>query len=87
MEEKLWAEAAVPALVDDYLSEVYLRVLSKRNQMIVPELIDNYLGEIYHSVLEKHDFSEGHECKIEASISEIFESVAAKSEASMKRSI
>ena len=29
LEEKLWAEAAMPALVDDYLSEVYLRVLSR----------------------------------------------------------
>ena len=51
MEEKLWAEAAMPALVDDYLSEVYLRALSHRNDTIVPEMIDGYLSQIYQSVL------------------------------------
>lgn len=62
MEARLWADAAMPALVDEHLSEVYLQALSQRNETIVPELhslIDSYLNEIYQSVLQKHDYAAG----------------------------
>ena len=51
---------------------------------IVPDLIDAYLDDIYQSVLEKQDYCNQQECMIEASISEIFESAAARSEASAR---